>query len=162
MAEHFDVVGVTRGLAGIDVNEHGHLTILQRLARLRRGAGAGSGSPWFSALNMAMRAIITMPPFSAAEIRNSIAICPRVRLRPAAAQGYKRQHRVGFEVRHRRRSESDQKNGGTNLFARRARLANYSPDFKTRVPPAACRQRLKVGDVACGAPNMLVGLGGDS
>ena len=51
------------------------------------------------------------------------------------------------------------KNGGTNLFARRARLANYSPDFKTRVPPAACRRRLKVGDVHAGPPNMLVGLG---
>jgi hypothetical protein len=25
MAEHLDVVGVTGGLAGIDVNEHGHL-----------------------------------------------------------------------------------------------------------------------------------------
>jgi hypothetical protein len=35
--------------------------------------------------------------------------------------------------------ESDQKNGGTNLFARRARLANCSPDFKTKVPPAARR-----------------------
>jgi len=32
-------------------------------------------SPWFSALNMAMRAIITMPPFSAAEIRHSMATC---------------------------------------------------------------------------------------
>jgi hypothetical protein len=42
-------------------------------------------------------------------------------------------------------------NGGTNLFThRRARLANYSPDFKTRVPPAVCRQRLKVGDVHAG------------
>jgi hypothetical protein len=74
-------------------------------------------------------------------------------------KGYKRRHRGGFEVRHRRRSESDQKNGGTNLFARRARLANYSPDFKTKEPPAACRQRLKVGDVHAGPPNMLVGLG---
>jgi hypothetical protein len=51
------------------------------------------------------------------------------------------------------------KNGGTNLFARRARLASYSPDFKTRVPPAACRQRLKLGDAHAGPPNMLVGLG---
>jgi hypothetical protein len=26
MAEHLDVVGLTGGLAGIDVNEHDHLT----------------------------------------------------------------------------------------------------------------------------------------
>jgi hypothetical protein len=48
---------------------------LKLLARLRRGAGAGPGSSWFNALNMAMRAIISMPPASAAEIRNSMATC---------------------------------------------------------------------------------------
>jgi hypothetical protein len=48
---------------------------LKLLARLRRGAGAGPGSSWFNALNMAMRAIISMPPASAAEIRNFMATC---------------------------------------------------------------------------------------
>jgi hypothetical protein len=43
--EHLDVVGVADLLARIHVNEHGHLTILQRLARLRRGVISGSGLP---------------------------------------------------------------------------------------------------------------------
>ena len=75
-----------------------------------------------------------------------------VSLRQAVALGCRRQHRGGFEVR-RRLSESDQKNGGTNQFARRERLANYSPDFKRKVPEA------KSLGTGMQAPNMLVGLG---
>jgi hypothetical protein len=48
--------------------------------------------------------------------------------------------------------------GPTCLPAERAWQIT-SPDFKTKVPPAACRQRLKVGDVHAGPPNMLIGLG---
>jgi hypothetical protein len=62
VCKHLDVVDVADLLARIHVNEHGHLTILWCLVRSWRGAGAGSGSPWFSALDMAMRAIMTMPP----------------------------------------------------------------------------------------------------
>jgi hypothetical protein len=40
---------------------------------------SGSGLPAFKALNMAMCDIITMPPFSAPEIRNSIAIFANAR-----------------------------------------------------------------------------------
>jgi hypothetical protein len=50
------------------------------LARLRDGVICGSGLPAFNALNMAMRAIITMPPFSAAEISNSICDLPMLAL----------------------------------------------------------------------------------
>jgi hypothetical protein len=71
-----------------------------------------------------------------------------VSLRQAVALGCRRQQ---FEVR-RRLSESDQKNGGTNQFARRERLANYSPDFKRR-------SAAKTLGTGMQAPNMLVGLG---
>jgi hypothetical protein len=51
---------------------------------------------------------------------------------------------ASFEVHRHRRSGSDQKNGETNLFSRRARLANYLPAFKPKMPLATCRKRLKV------------------
>jgi hypothetical protein len=77
-------------LACIHVGEHGHVTILQRLAGLRRGVMSSFGLPAFSASATPIHANIAGQPCSATRAAHSLVhppqdsfrTCPRRRCRP--------------------------------------------------------------------------------
>jgi hypothetical protein len=80
--------------ACIHVSEHGHVTILQRLAGLRCGVMSGFGLPAFSASATPIHANIAGPPCSATRATHSLVhpdsfrTCPRPPLSTLAAIGY--------------------------------------------------------------------------